>query len=204
PEPGPSGTKINVVAEISSAGLCGPRQGTLTTLAGSTGFTFNVTAPFQDAPNHFVVEAEAGDLQGLAVVSSTEASGGQAVAIASSGAPGELRLRFQVPATSSTYQLYALYGTPEDNAVRTDLEITSGGATVASYKIALPKVPAGTFSLASLYDSNQAAPPTLLSLEAGKTYELRIASRPGQRYPILDLLVLSDGALPPTLTELCR
>jgi hypothetical protein len=200
---GPSGTKVNVTRTLNASGLCGPLQGSVTTTAGNDDFLFNITRAFQDNPHHLVMEAEVGELQGLSAQSFTGASHGQVVGIASAGAPGELSIRFRVPATSSSYQLYAVYGTPELNASRADITVSEGGATVANYRIALSMVASGQLTLGSLYDANQAAPPTLLTLEAGKTYELKIASRPGQRFPLLDLLILSDGSQPPTLAELC-
>jgi hypothetical protein len=198
-----AGPAAGSTASLSGGSVCGPRQLSLTTAGGTATAGFNVTKPFAGNPSHWVVEAEAADLNGLAAQAFTGASGGEVVGIASAGAPGNLKLRFQVPATSSSYQLYAVYGTPEPNAARADLTIREAGSTVSYFKVALAMVPAGQTDLRVLYDATQTAPPTLLSLEAGKTYELEIASRAGQRYPLFDLLVLSDGAMPPTLAELC-
>ncbi|MDY7094190.1 MAG: hypothetical protein SX243_14565 [Acidobacteriota bacterium] len=200
---GPSGTRVNVTRTVNASGLCGPLQGTVTTTTGSDDFLLNITRAFQGDPHHLVMEAEAGELQGLSAQSFSGASNAQVVGISNPGAPGELKVRFRVPSTSSSYQLYAVYGTPELNASRADVTVREGGTTVVNYKIALSMVPSGQLTLGSLYDATQSAPPTLLNLEAGKTYELVIASRPGQRFPLLDLLILSDGSQPPTLAELC-
>ncbi|MCB1056286.1 MAG: hypothetical protein KDD11_12365 [Acidobacteria bacterium] len=204
PVTGSTATRSDILAQLAVGTQCGPRTLELTTAGGTDTATFNVTRPFQGSPHHFAVEAEAGDRNGTVLVPLATASGGQAVGLATPGAPGELKLRFRVPATSSTYQLYALYSTPEANAARADLTISAGGNAVYFYKIALNQAPAGEIKLAALYDSTQTGPPTLLSLSAGITYELKLEARPGQRFPIFDLLVLSDGSLPPTLAELCR
>ncbi|MDY7094188.1 MAG: hypothetical protein SX243_14555, partial [Acidobacteriota bacterium] len=203
PAAGSSASQVDVAVSLSGGSVCGPRQLSLTTAGGTATATFNVTKPFAGSPNHWVTEAEGAELNGIKAQSLSGASGGQVVAIAAAGAPGNLKLRFQVPATSSSYQLYAVYGSPEPNASRADLTIREAGNTVSYFKIALPMVPAGKTALRVLYDATQSSPPTLLTLEAGKTYELEIASRAGQRYPLFDLLVLSDGSLPPTLNELC-
>lgn len=203
PAAGSSSTQVNVPVSLSGGTVCGPRQLSLTTAGGSATATFNVTKPFAGSPNHWVAEAEGARLNGLTPQTLTGASGGEVVAIAAAGAPGNLKLRFQVPATSSSYQLYTVYGTPELNAARADLTIRESGNVVSYFKIALPMVDAGKRSLRVLHDATQSAPPTLLTLEAGKTYELEIASRAGQRYPLFDLFVLSDGSMPPTLAELC-
>ncbi|MDY7094189.1 MAG: hypothetical protein SX243_14560 [Acidobacteriota bacterium] len=203
PAAGSSATQVNLPVTLTGGTVCGPRQLSLTTSGGTATATFNVTKPFAGSPNHWVTEAEGAQLNGLTTQSMTGASGGEVVAIAASGAPGNLKLRFQVPATSSSYQLYTVYGTPELNASRADLTIRESGNVVSYFKIALPMVAAGQRSLRVLHDATQSAPPTLLTLEAGKTYELEIASRAGQRYPLFDLFVLSDGSMPPTLAELC-
>ncbi|MEM9293250.1 MAG: hypothetical protein AAGD01_16325 [Acidobacteriota bacterium] len=204
PASGSTATQVNVPVSLTGGTFCGPRTLTLTTTAGSATALVNITKPFAGSPNHFVVEAEAARLSGTKIQTQSNASGGQVVLIDTKGAAGEMNVTFRVPATSSNYQLYGLYGTTELNATRFDLEITEGANSIASYRVALPKVNAGDLSLRAFSDSTQSAPPTLLTLEAGKTYNLRLASRAVQRYPILDLLIFSDGSQPPTLAELCR
>ncbi|MEM9293251.1 MAG: hypothetical protein AAGD01_16330 [Acidobacteriota bacterium] len=203
PAAGSTSTRVDVPVSLTGGTLCGPRTLTLSTAQGSANALVNITKPFAGNANHFVVEAEAGQRSNLKTQNQSGASGGQVVLIDTAGAPGELRVDFRVPASSSTYQIYGLYGTTQLNATRFDLEITEGANTVASYRVALPFVNPGATSLRAFSNASQPAPPTLLNLQAGKTYTLRLKTRTVQRYPVLDLLIFSDGTQPPTLTELC-
>jgi hypothetical protein len=206
PQSTSTATRLDLSIHLTASNVCGPRKLQVTTAGGADASFFNVVKPFQNAPHHFAIEAEAGVRNGLRLLPFPNASAGNVVGSGAAGTSGELTLRFRVPATSSDYQLYALYGTSGNQVSRADLSVSAGGSPVRSHRIALSPVAAGQFRLAALGDSAQPGTPAKLALKAGVTYELKIASVPnvGQPFPLLDLLVLSDGALPPTLAELCR
>ncbi|MEM7481798.1 MAG: hypothetical protein AAF481_11540 [Acidobacteriota bacterium] len=204
PLAGSTASRTNISASLSASGVCGPRQLRLTTAGGSDVHFFNVTRPFQGSPNHFATEAEAGTRSGLRNLSFPEASGGKAVGPGLADVKSSATFKMQVPATSSNYQLYVLYRTPGSVTARANATIKLPGAAGSTIAVALPATSGKDFKLASLYDFRQSKPPSTFALQAGQTYQVILSTRTGQDFPIVDMLILSDGSLPPTLAELCR
>ncbi|MCH9648288.1 MAG: hypothetical protein K0U98_08620 [Deltaproteobacteria bacterium] len=209
PRPGSTDSRVSVRIQTASTQVCGPRNLSVITSAGTDTAIFNVTKPFTSGIRHFAVEAEAGVVTNLNVKNLFGASGSKAVGTAATGDVGKLTIFFQVPATAN-YQVHTLYSTSNQGPARgkiTILEddpITGNRTTVKSFDHRLGAVPAGQAGLRPLTEVGQIGGVSSFNLTAGKYYRLELETISGQNFPIYDLLVFSDGRVGPKLAEICR
>lgn len=210
PEAGSTDTRVSVKVQTASTQVCGPRDLNVITTDGIGAAVFNVTKPFSSGTYHFAVEAEAGIPSSQSMVRSiSNASNGKAIGRTTTGAIRKLTIPFQVPSTAN-YQIHALYLTPKQANARAKVTVSvedpaTGNFTVdKSFESSFSTTTGGQFRLSPLRDVGQVGGTSVFNLVAGKNYRLELDTLGGWNFPILDLLVFSDGNLGPKLAEICR